>query len=80
MRKASGRVGIASIAVKSNSKRLGVGSALLDALELEALSRGHTVFCASTKSTNLPAINFYKKKGFEVNPSKGNNMSFVKRL
>ncbi len=45
----------------------GIGEALLDALILEARTRGWHGLCLTVRSTN-PAVNLYRRKGFAFVP------------
>ncbi len=47
-------------------KMMGIGKRLMDALADRARKAGLRVMVCETQSTNIPAIEFYRKTGFEV--------------
>lgn len=55
---------INNIAVLPRFRRLGVGSALIDALVSECLSRGIKKLSLDVRASNTAAISLYEKKGF----------------
>lgn len=52
--------------VKKNHRRKGVGTQLLEALVQKARSEGLRVVVCETQNTNIPAIQFYRSRGFEI--------------
>ncbi len=57
---------IITIDVIAEARRLGVGSALLDAAEEQLLRAGAATVALETPVNNAAAIRFYKKKGYFV--------------
>jgi len=57
---------IAEIVVADNCRGKGIGNALMDDLIHIANENQIRVIGLETQSINLPAISFYRKKGFEV--------------
>lgn len=53
------------IAVREDSKRCGIGSALFDHLAARLYSRGVTNLFLEVRSHNIPAIHFYTRLGFQ---------------
>jgi ribosomal protein S18 acetylase RimI-like enzyme len=52
--------------VAGTHKMMGIGRRLMDALADRASEAGLRVMVCETQSTNVPAIEFYRKVGFEV--------------
>jgi ribosomal protein S18 acetylase RimI-like enzyme len=57
---------IENIAVSESYRRKGIGSLLMKSIEKIARERGNRVIALETQNTNLPAITFYRKNGFEI--------------
>ncbi|MBE6633783.1 MAG: ribosomal-protein-alanine N-acetyltransferase [Ruminococcaceae bacterium] len=57
---------ITNIAVHPDHRRLGVGHAILSALEQEALDRGLEQLSLEVRVSNLAAISLYERHGFEA--------------
>lgn len=57
---------ITNIAVHPSHRRLGVGHALLSALEQEAQGRGLGQLSLEVRVSNLAAISLYERHGFEA--------------
>ncbi len=56
---------ICNLAVAPAFRRIGVGSALLDALKTEAARRGLSVLMLEVRASNIAAQTLYEKNGFE---------------
>ena len=56
---------ICNLAVAPAFRRMGVGSALLDALKTEAARRGLAVLMLEVRASNTAAQALYEKSGFE---------------
>ena len=56
---------ICNLAVAPVFRRMGVGSALLDALKTEAARRGLSVLMLEVRASNTAAQTLYEKNGFE---------------
>ena len=56
---------IITIAVDPNKMRKGIASALLSISETELIDNGADILFLEVAEDNYPALNFYKKKGFE---------------
>ncbi len=65
-RKWNNSLWIAEIVVAENCRGKGIGSTLMDDLIHIANEDQIRVIGLETQSINLPAISFYRKKGFEV--------------
>jgi ribosomal protein S18 acetylase RimI-like enzyme len=52
--------------VARSHHRQGIGRRLMDALALRAETTGLRVLVCETQNTNLPAIDFYRSVGFEI--------------
>jgi ribosomal protein S18 acetylase RimI-like enzyme len=52
--------------IEENRRGAGVGRQLMDALAEQARSAGFRVLVCETQNTNVPAIMFYRKVGFEI--------------
>jgi ribosomal protein S18 acetylase RimI-like enzyme len=57
---------IDNIAVSETYRKRGIGSRLMKRVELLAIQKGYRVIALETQNTNLPAIDFYRKNGFEI--------------
>ena len=57
-------VGVLGIAVKSGYRRLGIATKLMEALLQEAKRQGLKVIILDVYEKNLPALNLYRKMGF----------------
>lgn len=55
---------IVKFAVRQNARRLGVGSALMGKTVQCCEEKGIQRMCLEVRSSNLPAVNFYKQQGF----------------
>jgi ribosomal protein S18 acetylase RimI-like enzyme len=62
----AGVFGIFGLAVSPDARRLGVGSALLDAAEAEARRRGGRKLCLNVFGSNESARRLYERHGFVV--------------
>lgn len=58
-------LGVMGLAVAPETRRRGVGAALLSAAEQHARARGARKLCLRVLSTNLPAQRLYERLGFE---------------
>ncbi len=59
-------VNVWELHVRGQSRRRGVGRALLEAVEAEAASRGYRAVSCETQNTNVPAIRFYRRLGYSA--------------
>lgn len=57
---------IEMIQVAKDHRGQGIGSKLLKALEIQAASENFRIIDIETQNTNIPAVNFYRKNGYEV--------------
>jgi ribosomal protein S18 acetylase RimI-like enzyme len=57
---------LVDIRVRDDARRGGVGTALLEALKQRAHQEGVRGISVETQINNVPAINFYRKHGFEI--------------
>ena len=55
---------IANIAVKNKFRRRGIGEAILDSAEKEALSNNCSFISLEVRVSNAPAISLYEKRGY----------------
>lgn len=55
---------IANIAVKNKFRRRGIGEAILDSAEKEALSKNCSFISLEVRVSNAPAISLYEKRGY----------------
>ena len=55
---------VSNMAVDSNHRRLGIGSALLSRCERTARALGHTTLWLHIDSDNTPAADFYRARGY----------------
>ncbi len=55
-----------ALGVRENFRRMGTGTLLLQKGEEWARNNGKSHICLSVKANNEPAINLYKKMGFEI--------------
>ncbi len=58
-------VGVLGIAVKSDYRRLGIATKLIEAMLDEAKKQGLKVIVLDVYEKNLPALNLYKRMGFK---------------
>lgn len=54
------------ISLDSLREKLGIGSALIDSVKRVAVDAGCTRLWLITTNDNVPAINYYKKRGFTI--------------
>lgn len=59
-------VRVEMVRVADDHKGNGIGTSLLSALENSCRNRGVRIIEIETQNTNIPAINFYKKNGYEL--------------
>lgn len=57
---------VANIVISEEYRGRGIGSLLMDNLFRLARDKGFRIIGLETQSTNLPAISFYRKNGFEL--------------
>jgi ribosomal protein S18 acetylase RimI-like enzyme len=60
------RATIAHLYVSPSSRGLGVGAALLEALDQRARTSGARCLWLETQNINYPAIQFYRRRGFRL--------------
>lgn len=65
-RKWNNTLWIAEIVISESCRRDGIGSILMDDFIQLAKENNFRVIGLETQSINLPAINFYRKNGFEI--------------
>ena len=68
------------ITLDSLLKNIGVGSALIDAVKLEALQTGCSRLWLITTNDNLRALKFYQKRGFQLAAVHPNAISVSRRI
>ena len=65
-RMSNGRASIALFAVDAKHRHQGVGSRLLDDFRLKCFMQGYTEIQLELRTTNVNALEFYKKHGFRL--------------
>ncbi len=57
---------IITLDVRERARRSGIGSRLMDEAERRLKAMGCEIVCLETAVNNLPAISFYKRRGYAV--------------
>ena len=68
-----------AIAVSAEHRSVGVGGALLRALEREAAAAGHTRLCLTVNERN-PALRLYERAGYRLVRSDGEALTMARSL
>jgi len=71
---------IVRMATLSSYRRRGIGTKILDVLVNKAFELGYQEVILETTATWYEAIMFYKKNGFRISHSTGDDLYFIKRL
>lgn len=61
-------------------QRAGIGSALLSALIVELRAAGTRYLRVATTNDNLPALQFYQKRGFSLHAVRVNGVEIARRM
>ena len=62
----NGSLWIREFGIANSCRRQGLGRRLMDRVAMHAANEGLRVLVCETQTTNVPAIDFYRKVGFEV--------------
>lgn len=73
-------LGIGHLAVTAEARRKGVGTALIEFMELRARTLKKNAIVLNCESANSVAVNFYKSQGFGVHRDNGSFKQMIKAL
>lgn len=73
-------LGIGHLAVSENARRKGVGTALIEFMELRARTMKKNAVVLNCEAANHEAVKFYKSQGFGVHRDNGSFLQLIKAL